>query len=133
VNKVILIGNATADAQLRQATSGKNVCTFRLATNRRVRSASGQESETTQFHQVVCWESLAEIVGKYVTKGKPLYVEGRLEYRAYEEGDGTKHGVAEIIANDVQFLGTKGTGASSEAPEDMGIGNDDVNLDEISF
>jgi single-strand DNA-binding protein len=56
VNKVILIGNTTADAQLRKTTNGKSVCSFRLATNRMVRSASGQESETTQFHQVVCWE-----------------------------------------------------------------------------
>jgi single-strand DNA-binding protein len=64
-------------------------------------------SEVTQFHQVVCWDKLAEIVGKYVKKGTPVYVEGRLEYRTYEDGSGEKRGVAEIVASDVQFLGAK--------------------------
>lgn len=100
VNKVILIGNATRDAELRQTQSGKSVSNIRLATNRVVRG-----EETTQFHTIVCWDRLAETTAEYVKKGKPLYVEGRLEYRSYEDEEGKERGVCEIVASDVQFLG----------------------------
>ncbi len=78
VNKVILIGNATRDAELRQTQSGKAVSNIRLATNRVVKG-----EETTQFHTIVCWDRLAETTAEYVKKGKGIYVEGRLEYRSY--------------------------------------------------
>ena len=102
VNKVILIGNATRDAELRHTSTGKPVSNFRLATNRVV---NGQE--ISQFHNVVCWDKLAEITSQYVKKGEPLYVEGRLEYRTFEDGDGIERGTVEIVANDVQFLGRR--------------------------
>jgi single-strand DNA-binding protein len=78
VNKVILIGNAIRDAELRRTKSGKPVATIRLATNRVVKG-----EETTHYHSIVCWDRLAETVSEYVTKGKQLYVEGRLEYRTF--------------------------------------------------
>ena len=102
VNKVILIGNATRDAELRQTGSGKPVSNIRLATNRMVKG-----EETTQFHTVVCWDRLAEITAEYVHKGGALYVEGRLEYRSYQDEEGKERGVCEIIANDVQFLSSR--------------------------
>lgn len=102
VNKVILIGNATRAAELRHTQSGKPVSAIRLATNRMV---NGQEE--TQFHTVVCWDRLAETVATYVKKGDPLYVEGRLQYRSYQDEEGKARGVAEIVADDIQFLGRR--------------------------
>src|SRR5687768_13315715 len=99
VNKVILIGNATRAAELRHTTSGKPVSSIRLATNRFV---GGQEE--TQFHAMVCWDRLAETTATYVKKGDPLYVEGRLQYRSYQDEEGKERGVAEVVAEDVQFL-----------------------------
>lgn len=114
INKVILIGNATRDAELRFTGSGKAVASIRLATNR---VARGQEE--TQFHAVVCWEGLAETVSKFVKTGDPLYVEGRLQYRSYQDEEGKERGVAEIVASDVQFLGRRKDEtavASTDAP-----------------
>src|SRR5215211_3295183 len=107
VNKVILIGNATRDAELRHTTSGKAVSSIRLATNRRV-----GDGEETQYHSVVCWDGLAETTSKYVKKGDPLYVEGRLDYRAYTDSDGQSRLAVEIVAADVQFLGKRRDAAS---------------------
>src|SRR5215218_3279952 len=99
VNKVILIGNATRAAELRYTQSGKAVSSIRLATNRKA-----GEGEDTQFHSIVCWEGLAETTSTYVKTGDPLYVEGRLQYRSYQDADGAERGVVEIVAADVQFL-----------------------------
>ena len=114
VNKVILVGNATRDAELRHTTSGKAVSGIRLATNRVV---NGQEE--TQFHSVVCWEGLAETTATYVKKGDPLYVEGRLQYRSYQDEEGKERGVAEVVASDVQFLGRRKAGADEVLPDDV--------------
>src|SRR2546428_13302586 len=113
VNKVILIGNATRDAELRHTTTGKAVSAIRLATNRTV---NGQEE--TQFHAIVCWEGLAETTSKYVKKGDPLYVEGRLQYRVFQDEEGKERGIAEIVASDVQFLGRRRDAAPDDAPSD---------------
>lgn len=104
INKVILIGNATRDAELWHTASGKAVSSIRLATNRLVH---GQEE--TQYHSVDCWEGLAETTSKYVKKDDPLYVEGRLQYRSFQDEEGKERGVCEIVANDVPFLGRKRT------------------------
>src|SRR5215210_6864555 len=108
INKVILIGNATRDAELRHTGSGKAVSNIRLATNRKV-----GEGEETQFHAVVCWEGLAEVTSTYVKKGDPLYVEGRLQYRSFQDDEGRERGVVEIVASDVQFLGRRKDAAAA--------------------
>jgi single-strand DNA-binding protein len=102
VNKVILLGNATRGAELHHTQSGKAVSSLRLATNRMINS-----EEETHFHTIVCWDRLAETTATYVKKGDPLYVEGRLHYRAYQDEEGKERGVAEIVADDVQFLGRR--------------------------
>src|SRR2546430_17459655 len=109
INKAIVVGNATRDAELRQTKSGKPVSNLRIATNRMV---NGQE--TTQYHTVVCWEKLAETTGTYVKKGDLLYVEGRIEYRTFQDEEGKERGTVEIVADTVQSL-SKRTGAPSEA------------------
>src|SRR5215211_8673345 len=122
VNKVILIGNATRDAELRYTQSGKAVSNIRLATNRKVR-----DTEESQYHSIVCWDGLAETTSKYVKTGDPLYVEGRLQYRSYQDSDGAERGVVEIVAADVQFLSRRkdaGPAIDESAP--------DSNADEVS-
>src|SRR5215217_148831 len=120
VNKVILIGNATRDAELRHTTTGKAVSSIRLATNRKV-----GDNEETQFHSIVCWDGLAETTAKYVKKGDPLYVEGRLQYRVFQDEEGKERGIAEIVAGDVQLLGrradrpTEPSSDSEASPDDL--------------
>ncbi len=109
VNKVILVGNATRDAKLRHTQSGKPVSSIRLATNRTIKG-----EEETQFHSIVCWDRLAEMTATYVKQGDPLYVEGRLQYRSYQDEEGKERGVAEIVADDVQFLSRRSTGNRGE-------------------
>ncbi len=109
VNKVILIGNATRDSELRHTSTGKAVSSIRLATNRQIKG-----EEETQFHTIVCWDRLAETTAEYVRKGDPLYVEGRLQYRAYQDEEGKERGICEIVADDVQFLSRRGNGNRGE-------------------
>lgn len=127
VNKVILIGNATRDAELRHTQSGKPVSNIRLATNRRV---SGQE--VTQFHTIICWDTLAETTSTYVKKGDPLYVEGRLEYRSFQDEEGKERGVCEIVANDVQFLSRREPTSTAETSSQHGA-NSDMSMDDVPF
>lgn len=124
VNKVILIGNATRDAELRHTQSGKPVSNIRLATNRMV---NGQEQP--QFHTVVCWDSLAETTSTYVKKGDPLYIEGRLEYRSFQDEEGKERGVCEIVAGDVQFLGRRSTERETSQVRQPNPTTDDVPQD----
>ena len=135
VNKVILIGNATRDAELRHTRSGKSVASIRLATNRMVHTAGNERQEESQFHSVVCWDSLAETASRYVKKGDPLYVEGRLAYRTYTDSDGQARGAVEIVASDVQFLSGR-KGAADQAETGLSAGDqdgDELDLEDFSF
>ena len=135
VNKVILIGNATRDAELRHTQSGKPVAHVRLATNRMVRTAGGDRYEESQFHSIVCWDSLAETTSRYVKKGDPLYVEGRLAYRTYTDSDGGTRGAVEIVASEVQFLSGR-KGAVDQADGGLPVGDqdgDELDLEDVSF
>ena len=127
VNKVILVGNATRDAELRHTGTGKPVSSIRLATNRVVNG-----TEETQYHRVVCWDQLAETTARYVKRGDPLYVEGRLQYRTFQDEEGKERGVAEVVASDVQFLGRRKPGAE-EPTADRASTPDEVSPDEVPF
>lgn len=126
VNKVILIGNATRVPELRETSNGAAVSNIRLATNRMVK---GQE--TTQFHTVVCWDRLAEITAEYVKKGDPLYVEGRLEYRVFQDEEGRERGICEIVASDVQFLSRRRDELASSTAQQQSSAPNEAPLDEI--
>ncbi|HLZ25399.1 MAG TPA: single-stranded DNA-binding protein [Ktedonobacterales bacterium] len=128
INKVILIGNATRDAELRHTKSDKPVAGLRIATNRRV----GTEEET-QYHTVVCWDGLAETVSRYVRKGDPVYVEGRLQYRTFQDEEGKERGVAEIVASDVQFLGRKAAPEAVTTPPARAGDEIELSVDDIPF
>ncbi len=124
INKVILVGNATRAAELRHTQSGKPVSSLRLATNRVV---NGQEE--TQFHAVVCWNRLAETTAAFVKKGDPLYVEGRLQYRSFQDAEGQERGVVEVVASDVQFLGRR----KPEEETAAAVSTAEVPPDEVPF
>ena len=113
MNKVILVGRLAQDPEVRYTANGKAVATFSLAVSRRV----GQGQEATDFIPIVAWEKLAEICGNNLTKGRRILVEGRLQIRSYEAQDGQKRRVAEVIAQNIEFLD------SNRAPGASGEGN----------
>ena len=105
VNKVILVGHLGADPELRNTASGQAVCEFRIATSESWKDKNGQRQERTEWHRVVVWGKTAEICAKYLSKGRQAYIEGRIQTRSYEDKEGVKRYITEIVANDVQFLG----------------------------
>ena len=105
MNKVFLIGNLSKDPELRTTNSGTSVCTFSIAVNRR-KDKDG--NSTADFFSIVAWRQLAELCGKYLAKGRKVSVVGELQNRSYEANDGTKRHVAEIVANEIEFLTPKG-------------------------
>jgi len=135
VNKVILVGNLGADPEMKYTPSGTPICTFRLATTRchSVRSCwlpSRSLKERTEWHRVVAWSKLAEICGQYLAKGRQVYVEGSIRTRSWDDQDGNKRFMTEIVARDVQFLGAGAGGGSAAGGGDFGgpppLGDDDI-------
>ena len=134
VNKVIIVGNLGADPELRYTPSGKAVATFRVATREQWTGKEGAKEERTEWHRVVAWARLGEICGEYLHKGSQVYVEGRLQTRAWEDREGNKRSTTEIIAQSMQMLGAApskgGTAKSSEErfPEEepVSIPDDDI-------
>jgi single-strand DNA-binding protein len=104
VNKVILIGNAGRDPEVRYTPSGKAVANVSIATTSRYKK-DGETTEETQWHRVTFYDRLAEIAGEYLKKGKPVYVEGRLKYGKYTDKDGTEKNTVDIVATELQLLG----------------------------
>lgn len=109
VNKVILIGNLGRDPETRYAPSGSAICNVRIATTRNWKDkASGEKREETEWHSVVFYDRLAEIAGEYLKKGRPVYVEGRLKTRKWQDKDGQDRYSTEIEATEMQMLGGRG-------------------------
>lgn len=108
VNKVILVGNLGKDPELRYTPSGSAVASFTLATTERFKGRDGQMQEKTEWHNIVAWRQLAEICGKYLHKGKQVYIEGRIQTRSYDDRDGNKRWMTEIVADQMQMLGRAG-------------------------
>lgn len=113
VNKAILVGNLGKDPELRYTPSGTAVCTFSIATTDRFKNKQGDQQERTEWHNIVVWAGLAEICGKYLTKGKQVYIEGRIQNRSYDDRDGNKRYITEIVANEMQMLSRSGDQGSS--------------------
>jgi single-strand DNA-binding protein len=108
VNKVILIGNLGRDPEVRYTPSGSAVCNISVATTRNWKSKeSGERVEETEWHRVVFYDRLAEIAGEYLKKGRPVYVEGRLKTRKWQDKDGVEKYTTEIIAEQMQLLGSR--------------------------
>lgn len=102
LNKVLLYGNLTRDPELKNTTSGNLVASFGLATNRSFKNKDGQQQEQAEFHNVVAFGKTAEIIGQYLKKGKPAYIDGRLQTRSWEK-EGVKQYRTEIIVDHFQF------------------------------
>lgn len=105
VNKVILVGNLGKDPELRYTPSGTAVATFSLATTERYKDRDGNRQEKTEWHNIVAWRQLAEICGKYLHKGKQVYIEGKIQTRSYDDRDGNKRYMTEIVVEQMQMLG----------------------------
>ena len=110
VNKVILIGNLGKDPELRYTPAGQATASFSLATTDRWTDKNGQRQERTEWHNIVVWNKLAELVNQYLKKGRSAYVEGRITTRSWDDRDGNKKYRTEIVAREVQFLGGPGGG-----------------------
>jgi single-strand DNA-binding protein len=111
VNKVILIGNLGRDPEVRSTPSGQPVASFTLATSRRWKDKNGQKQEQTEWHQIVVWGKQAEIAGQYLTKGKQVYIEGRLQTRSWDDRQtGEKKYRTEVVCDTFQMLGSRGGG-----------------------
>ena len=119
INKAIIYGNLTRDPESKALPSGQPVCNFSVATNRTYTDKDGKKQEQTEFHNVVAFGKLAEIMGQWLKKGRPVYIEGRIQTRSWEQ-DGTKRYMTEIVADNFQFGPSVGGGASGGAP--MGAG-----------
>lgn len=148
-NQVILMGNLTRDPELRNIPSGQSVTSFSLALNRSYKGQDGEWKEATDFVDVVAWGPLGERVAQYVTKGRPVLVNGRLQSRSWEQ-DGQKRSKLEVIAQDVTFLGSRGdnggdfapSAGADETPAPKGkkkdvvvedVGDEPINLDDVPF
>ena len=126
VNKVILVGNLGRDPEVRFMPNGEAVCNFSIATTENWKDKSGVKQEKTEWHNIVMYRKLAEIAGEYLKKGRPVYIEGRLQTRKWEK-DGVTRYTTEIIGDNMQMLGSKsdaGGGASydggqADAPDDF--------------
>jgi single-strand DNA-binding protein len=116
VNKVILIGNLGKDPELRYLPSGGPVAKFSLATGSKWKDKDGQLQDRTDWHNIVAFGRTAEVCNEYLKKGSPVYVEGRIQTRSYDDRDGNKRWITEIIAQNVNMLGRKGE-VEEEIPE----------------
>ncbi|HYQ58666.1 MAG TPA: single-stranded DNA-binding protein [Draconibacterium sp.] len=113
VNKVILVGNVGKDPEVRHLDTGVAVANFPLATSESYNSKSGERVTTTEWHNIVLWRGLAEVAEKYVTKGRQLYIEGRIRTRSYDDKDGNKRYITEIYGDQMQMLGTRADNQNS--------------------
>jgi len=118
INRVVLVGNLTRDPELRHTPSGMAVCSLRIAVNtRRKDGSTGEWTEKPNYFDITVWGNQGESCAQYLAKGRPVAVDGRLEWREWDAQDGTKRQAVEIIADSVQFLGSRGDGEGGGQPQ----------------
>lgn len=123
-NKIILVGNLGKDPELRYTPDGTAVASFSLATNEKRKDKSGQFQDVTTWFKVTLWRKQAENASKYLTKGSPVYIEGRLNIEEWTDKDGKNRYTLDVQASEMQFIGAKSNDAAYEAPATGG--NDDI-------
>ncbi len=114
LNRVQLIGNLTRDPELRYTPTGTAVCTFGIATNRSWTTDTGEKKEDAEFHKIVAWNKLGELCSQLLSKGRKVFVEGRIAYRKYTKQDGTEQNTTEIVIDDMMVLDSRREGGSTE-------------------
>ena len=128
VNKVILIGRLGADPEIRYTAEGQPVATFRIATNE-VRVKNGERQEHTEWHRIVAFGRLAEICGEYLSKGRRVYIEGRIRTRSFEDREGQRRYITEIVATEMRMLDGRRDSAETE-PSDSPVSPKEESLPE---
>jgi len=132
INKVILIGNLGSDPELRHTQNGTAVANFSIATSEKFKDKNGDRQERTEWHRIVAWDKLGELCGEYLTKGRSVYVEGKIQTRKWQDRNGVDKYTTEIIAREIKFLGSKsqndeqGTGQQHAPPPPPYNPNEDV-------
>ena len=136
VNKAILIGRLGKDPELRYTPSGKAVTSFPLATTERWTGADGQRNESTTWHNIIAWGKQAELLKEYLSKGREVFIEGRIDNRSYDDKEGNKRYISEVVVQNFSFIGSRGDQDSSprsesESPpppasDDLGSSDDDL-------
>lgn len=133
LNKVQLIGNLTRDPELRYTPTGAAVCTLGLATNRSWTTESGEKKEETEFHRVVAWNKLAELCSQLLTKGRKIFVEGRLRTNAWQATDGSQRSTTEVVIEDMIILDSRkpvgGPGDTQGGAQTEGVEKEIVGTD----
>ena len=132
MNKVILVGRLARDPEVRYTQAGKAVASFSLAVSRRFSRASDQQN-TADFIPIVAWEELAEIVGNHLVKGSQILVDGRMQVRNYDAQDGSKRYVTEVVAQDIEFMGSKPQGVAHEPSGANSFGSEVIDDSDIHF
>jgi single-strand DNA-binding protein len=140
VNKAILVGNLGRDPEVRFTAGGKAVANFRIATSEVFSDAQGQRQERTEWHNIVVWGKQAETCGQYLQKGRQVYIEGSIRTRQYDDKEGNKRYITEVVAQRVQFLGGGGGGGGGRSveprdpmPDDSAGGGPSAPEDDIPF
>jgi single-strand DNA-binding protein len=118
VNKVILVGNVGKDPETRYLDEGTAISKFPLATSETYKNRAGERVSTTEWHNVVLWRGLAQVAEKYVKKGTQLYIEGRIKTRSYDDADGNKKYITEIVGDQMQLLGKRPDEAGDQGPQE---------------
>ncbi len=132
-NKVILIGNLTADPELKQTQNGISVTSFSIAVSRRFSSKNAENAQQADFINVVAWRNTAEFITKYFQKGKSILIVGSLQTRNWTDQNGQKRYITEVVAEEAQFVEKKGDGAAAGAtPAPYGASPKDVAFEEMS-
>ncbi|OGQ50794.1 MAG: single-stranded DNA-binding protein [Deltaproteobacteria bacterium RIFCSPLOWO2_02_FULL_53_8] len=129
VNRVILIGNLGKDPEIRYTPAGMAVAKFSLATSE-TRTKDGHKEEKTEWHNIVAFGKLAEICGEYLSKGKQIYIEGKIQYESWEDKDGTKKYMTKIIADQMRMLGSKDSGGPGKTQSSQPSGGSDSSAGE---
>ncbi|MBW2538051.1 MAG: single-stranded DNA-binding protein [Deltaproteobacteria bacterium] len=140
INKVILVGNLGRDPEVRYTPSGVAVANFNIATSEKWKDKNtGEMQERTEWHRIVAWGKLGEICGEYLSKGRQVYIEGRIQTREWEDKEGIKRYTTEIVANEMNMLGTRDSGETArpstpvQAPEYAGPPLPENQEDDIPF
>ena len=143
INKVILVGRLGADPEMKTVGQGQTVTRLNVATSETWMGKDGQKQEKTEWHRITVWGKLAEICGKHLSKGRQVYVEGKLQTRSWEDQQGQKKYATEVVASTVQFLGASGERTTTQGNQSSNSNQDfqdfgpepsfDQSNDEIPF
>lgn len=134
LNKVMLLGRLGKDPELKHTEGGKTICKFSIATDETWKGTDGEKQSKTTWHNIVVWGKLAEICGQYLSKGKLVFIEGKIQVREWEDKEGLKRTTTEILASNMVMCGGRDEGTNKPEPKSAGGGHrDDVDDSDVPF